>query len=129
MCREELKDPRACINEGKEVTNCALKFFRMVKKSCHAEFAQHAHCLDKSSADLHFRHCRSTQGVFDKCMLEKLNLDRPEFGHYARAQVHDSPRPKPEPEPKPVYDDLPNKLPEDAPMPRAKYGSRYLWLN
>lgn len=62
-------------------------------------------------------------------MLEKLNMERPEYGFYARAQIHDSPRPKPAPEPKPVYDDLPNKLPDDAEQPRAKYGSRFFWLN
>lgn len=129
MCRDELKDPRKCLKEGKEVTNCALQFFRLVKKSCHQEFTQHAHCLDKSSSDMHFRHCRTTQGVYDKCMFDNLNMERPEFGHFARAQVHDSPRPKPEPTPKPVYDDLPNKLPEDYPKPAAKYSTRFYWLN
>lgn len=129
LCRDELKDPRKCLKEGKEVTNCALQFFRLVKKSCHSEFTQHAHCLDKSSSDMHFKHCRTTQGVYDKCMLDNLNMERPEFGHFARAQLHDSPRPKPEPTPKPVYDDLPNKLPEDYPKPPSKYSTRFYWLN
>lgn len=32
LCKGELKDPRKCIKEGKAVTNCALSFFRKVKK-------------------------------------------------------------------------------------------------
>ena len=36
--------------------------------------------------------CRKTQGVFDKCMLENLNMDRPPFGYFCEARVHDSKR-------------------------------------
>jgi len=126
LCRNELQDPRACQAEGREVTNCALSFFRLVKKSCHDEFTQHARCLDQSSSDNHFRHCRTTQGVYDKCMLENLNLERPDFGHLARAQIHETKRPKPPTPPKSVYDDLPAKLPDDAPRPEAKYGGRWM---
>lgn len=54
LCRQELGDPRKCIAEGKAVTNCALNFFQLVKKSCHEEFAQYANCLDKSSPDFQY---------------------------------------------------------------------------
>lgn len=54
LCRKELEDPRACLNEGKAVTSCALDFFRKVKKSCADEFMQYAHCIDKSSTDANF---------------------------------------------------------------------------
>ncbi len=30
MCRNELNDPRKCLDEGKEVTSCALDFFQKV---------------------------------------------------------------------------------------------------
>ena len=43
---------RKCLQEGKDVTRCSNNFFRMVKKSCAAEFTQYAMCLEKSSADL-----------------------------------------------------------------------------
>lgn len=55
LCKDELGDPRKCLDEGKAVTNCALEFFRKVKKTCTDEFAQYANCLDKSSGDLHFK--------------------------------------------------------------------------
>lgn len=54
LCKDELKDPRKCIEEGKAVTSCALNFFRQVKKTCAKEFMQYANCLDKSSVNLDY---------------------------------------------------------------------------
>lgn len=124
LCRDELKDPRKCLKEGRDVTSCTFDFFRLIKKSCHAEFTQYANCLDKSSSDLHFKHCRNTQNVFDKCVLENLKIERPGYGYFTRAQVHATDRPKPPQREKPVYTDIPDSLPDDAPRPPAKYGSR-----
>ncbi|XP_004933256.1 NADH dehydrogenase [ubiquinone] 1 alpha subcomplex subunit 8-like [Bombyx mandarina] len=128
LCRQEENDPRKCINEGKAVTACTLEFFRKVKKTCLAEFNQYSNCLDKSSGDYAFRHCRKTQGVFDQCMLEKLNLPRPGFGYFCEARVHDTKRPKPLPEPKAVYPDATPALPEDAEKKPPRLGSRFYWM-
>jgi NADH dehydrogenase (ubiquinone) 1 alpha subcomplex subunit 8 len=49
LCRNELKDPRACLAEGRAVTSCALNFFRQLKNTCAGEFTQYMNCLDKSS--------------------------------------------------------------------------------
>ena len=73
-CRMETKDPRKCIEEGKNVTKCALYFFRKVKGSCSEAFTEHWTCLDYNNQD--FSHCRKTQKVFDECMAEKLGLKR-----------------------------------------------------
>lgn len=128
MCRKELDDPRACINEGKAVTSCAINFFQKIKKSCYEEFMQYAICLDKSSADLAFNKCRTTQKVFDSCVKDNLGIDRPDFGYFCEARVHKSNRPAP-PEPgKKIYADATPGLPDDAPRPAAKYGSRFHWL-
>ena len=129
LCRFELEDPRRCVKEGKDVTNCALNFFKQIKKSCHEEFSQYANCLDRSSSDLHFKHCRTTQGVYDKCVLDNMNLERPHWGYFSRAKIHDSPRPPPPPKEKKVYGDVPDSLPEDYPKPEARYGSRFHWLS
>lgn len=124
LCRQELEDPRKCLNEGKEVTACSLEFFRMIKKWCHAEFTQYANCLDKSSSDLGYKHCRNTQQVYDKCVLDNLKVERPGYGYFCRAQIHDTKRPKP-PEPeKRVYYGTPADLPPDEPTPKANYGTR-----
>ncbi|XP_018327729.1 NADH dehydrogenase [ubiquinone] 1 alpha subcomplex subunit 8 [Agrilus planipennis] len=127
LCRDELGDPRACIGEGKAVTACALKFLRLVKSNCAGEFTQYANCLDKSSTDQSYSVCRKTQAVFDKCMLDKLKMERPYYGYFAEVQIHDSKRPKPKPEPPLVFTDTPDALPADAKKPPAKYGSRYLF--
>nr|CAD7441741.1 unnamed protein product [Timema bartmani] len=73
--------------------------------------------------------CRNTQSVFDACVLNNLNLERPPFDYYNQVRVHVSPRPKPPP-PKPdVFPDPTPKLPDDYPREPAKYGSRFHWLN
>lgn len=124
LCRDELNDPRKCLKEGKDVTNCSFEFFRLIKKTCHAEFTQYAHCLDKSSADMNYKHCRNTQNVFDKCVLDNLNIERPGYGYFCRAQIVNTNRPKPPVPEKPHYDDVPIGLPDDAPRTPANYGGR-----
>lgn len=127
LCRAELDDPRKCLKEGRDVTNCSLDFFRKIKKTCHAEFAQYARCLDRSSSDLNYKHCRNTQNIFDKCVLEHWNIERPGYGYFCRVQVHDTARPKP-PEPeKKVYPDTPPGLPDDYERRPAPYGARTLF--
>uniref|UniRef100_U5ETN5 NADH dehydrogenase [ubiquinone] 1 alpha subcomplex subunit 8 n=1 Tax=Corethrella appendiculata TaxID=1370023 RepID=U5ETN5_9DIPT len=129
LCRNETKDPRQCVEAGKAVTACSMEFFRKLKKTCRDEFAQYTHCLDQSSGDLQFRFCRKTQAVYDKCVLENLQIERPEYGYFCRAKVHDTDRPKPPVKEKAVYPDATPGLPEDYPKPPAKYGSRFLWMN
>ncbi|XP_047513142.1 NADH dehydrogenase [ubiquinone] 1 alpha subcomplex subunit 8-like [Pieris napi] len=128
LCRFEEKDPRKCINEGKAVTACTLEFFRKVKKTCLAEFNQYAHCIDKSSGDMSLRQCRKTQGVFDQCMLENLNLERPPFGYFTEVRVHATKRPKPSIEGKAVYPDATPALPENAEKKPPRFGSRFYWM-
>ncbi|XP_075988389.1 NADH dehydrogenase [ubiquinone] 1 alpha subcomplex subunit 8 [Anticarsia gemmatalis] len=128
LCRAEEKDARKCINEGKAVTACTMEFFRKVKATCLKEFNQYATCIEKSSGDFSLRQCRTTQGVYDKCMLDKLNIERPAFGYFTEVRVHDSKRPKPIEEPKAVYPDTPPALPEDAERKPARGGSRFYWM-
>jgi len=75
-CRIDTKDPRKCLEEGKKVSNCAKRFFEKIKGSCSEEFTKHWTCLDYNNQE--YRFCRKTQKVFDTCMAEKLNMQRPE---------------------------------------------------
>ncbi|XP_012251742.2 NADH dehydrogenase [ubiquinone] 1 alpha subcomplex subunit 8 [Athalia rosae] len=128
LCRQELDDPRPCIQEGKLVTACTLEFFRKLKKTCYDEFTQYTRCLDKSSSRLEYDRCRMTQSIYDKCVLDNLNLERPQFGYFCEVKVHDSPRPKPQPQPKAVYPDIPDHLPPgDYPPPR--FGARSFFFD
>ncbi|XP_059613262.1 NADH dehydrogenase [ubiquinone] 1 alpha subcomplex subunit 8 [Phlebotomus argentipes] len=128
LCRDELKDPRKCLKEGNAVTSCALEFFRKVKKTCREEFTQYTNCLDKSSQDQAFKPCRKTQGVYDKCILDNLQIERPHYGYFCRARIHDSERPAPPKKEKKVYPDATPGLPDDYPRESARYGSRNLIL-
>lgn len=131
LCRQETKDPRACLNQGRQVTACALSVFRSIKKECKDEFNQYANCVDKSSGDYSLQYCRKTQAVFDKCMKDKLCIERPEFGYFCRARIHETPRPAPPLPPCPckprVADPTPH-LPDCAPKQPARFGSRFFWM-
>jgi len=43
-----------------------------------------------------FVSCRKTQYPFDKCMLDKVGIERPYVGYFSKARVHHTNRPKPE---------------------------------
>ena len=55
LCDKEEKDPRKCINEGKEVTRCGLEFFKKLRSSCGSEFTEYWQCIDHSSYDMHYK--------------------------------------------------------------------------
>lgn len=93
LCRQETKDPRKCVDEAKSVTSCALNFFQALKQHCREDFEQYVNCLERSSGTLDFKHCRRTQAAVDKCILEKFNIERPPFGYFCEAKVHDTKRP------------------------------------
>ncbi|VVC33519.1 NADH dehydrogenase [ubiquinone] (complex I), alpha subcomplex, subunit 8 [Cinara cedri] len=125
MCKEDTNDPRKCLNEGKAVTSCALEFFRKLKGNCYDEFQIYSNCIDKSSSTLDFQPCRKTQAVYDKCVFEKLGIERPEHGFFCKPRVYTGNRPKPVEE-LTVFSDLPVGLKdfEDEERPPAKYGIR-----
>ncbi|KAL1140387.1 hypothetical protein AAG570_000319 [Ranatra chinensis] len=124
LCRSEYpNDPRKCLQEGKAVTNCSLEFFKKMKKNCRAPFEVYAECVDKSSTDFEFSPCRKTQGIYDQCMLENMNLERPYYGYFCEVKVHDSKRPKPQPEIQIIPDPSP-ALPDEAPRYKSKYHGR-----
>ncbi|KAF7400727.1 hypothetical protein HZH66_005911 [Vespula vulgaris] len=126
LCREEEKDARRCINEGKALTACALDFFKQLKKHCREDFEQYVRCIERSSGTMELSKCRKTQAVVDKCVLDKLNIERPAFGYFCEAKIHDSSRPRPKEEVPEFPDALP-PLPKGKPEVPGKYGSRYLF--
>lgn len=50
LCRYELKDPRKCLKEGKDVTKCAIEGFQDIKKHCGSEFQAHVDCVINTSS-------------------------------------------------------------------------------
>jgi len=56
LCYAEEKDPRKCLNEGKEVTRCGIEFFQNVRENCAEEFTKYWKCLDYgASYDMNLR--------------------------------------------------------------------------
>ncbi|GAV01244.1 hypothetical protein RvY_11984 [Ramazzottius varieornatus] len=123
LCRAEEKDPRRCLKEGKQVTECSLDFFRKIKKHCYRQFERHWHCVENQTPEMNPKYCRRSQAYFDHCVKEHLGQDPPVIGHFAQVRIHDSTRPKPNWQPIREYEPTPS-LPEDYPKPDAAYGSR-----
>lgn len=70
--------------------------------------------------------CRKTQAVFDKCMIDNFKIDRPYFGYFSEVKVHHTERPHLESLIKEEYKDAPTPIPDDLPLPAAKFGKRSL---
>ncbi|CAL7942358.1 unnamed protein product [Xylocopa violacea] len=123
LCRHEMKDPRKCLKEGKEVTKCAIGVFQDLKKHCRDVFENHVQCVvETSQTQTNERHCRKTRDIFDDCVLKNLNIERPPFGYFCEARVHDTARPKPEPK----VIEYPDPVPEPVAPPYrpARFGGR-----
>lgn len=128
LCNDELKDPRKCLNEGKELTACGMSFLRNLKKHCAEEFDAHWRCVELKSPQLAPMRCRKSQAIYDKCVLENLNVERPYIGFFSRPHMHDTARPKPPPKVN-TYSDVPAMLPEDYPRPESKYRTRFFFYD
>ncbi|XP_014217185.1 NADH dehydrogenase [ubiquinone] 1 alpha subcomplex subunit 8 [Copidosoma floridanum] len=127
LCKSEEPDPRRCIDEGKSVTACALEFFKKIKKHCNEEFDQYYTCLEKSSGNSAFSPCRKTQSVFDQCVLDNLEIERPDFGYFCQVKIHNTQRPKPKSS-IPVFPDAPVPITIEEPLPTPKYNSRRIYF-
>jgi len=62
-------------------------------------------------------------------MLDNYNMERPYFGYFSEVKVHHTERPRPEGIKKPECPDAPAPIPEDLPLPPAKFGNRKFFFN
>ena len=130
LCRQERNDARPCLKLGKHVTLCAKEVLRRIKCECLEEFKQYANCVDKSSGNFSFRHCRKTQKVFDNCMKENLCVLRPDFGYFCRGRVHISKMPPIQGPPCPcplIPEDTTPGLPDCKPRLPPRFAGRLYW--
>ncbi|RWS09808.1 NADH dehydrogenase-like protein [Dinothrombium tinctorium] len=123
LCREEERDPRKCLKEGREVTSCGLEFLYKVKEHCKNEAESFARCLEWNSGDMKAYYCRKEQALNDQCLASKLGIERPPLGYFTSIRIHNSTRPRPTPW-IPKFPATPS-FPEDRPIEPAKHGSRY----
>lgn len=70
--------------------------------------------------------CRKTQAALDDCVLKNMNIERPPFGYFCEAKVHDTSRPRPPPRNEPItYPDPTPGLSADIPREKSKYSNRF----
>ncbi|VDO98738.1 unnamed protein product [Soboliphyme baturini] len=120
LCRNEYEDPRKCLAEGRHVTACGVRFFQHVKKLCADSFTDYMNCVDNSSEKLLLAPCRRFQRVFDRCMLDNMNIERPRIGYYSVPHIHKTQRPPVDKQDFPDYkseaDKVIKELPENYPI-------------
>lgn len=114
LCRDELNDPRKCMKEGRQVTDCGIEFFKKVKKSCLTEFVDYQRCLIRGSEDYDYGPCRNFQDVFNNCVKKHIGVERPRPFYFCEPRIHDSKRPKPDTIFYPKFDDATPGLTEEV---------------
>ena len=72
-CRYWKKDPRKCLDEGKELTDCGSRFFKQVKENCDESFVKFFECLDNNNME--YTYCKRQRIVFSKCMEDVVRID------------------------------------------------------
>lgn len=131
LCRYEENDPRYCLNEGKAVTACGVKFVGLLKKHCYEEFTKYWQCIDhKGQGKYTLNNCRAEQVVYDNCVLKHLGQERVHYGYFGKVRLHETCRPKPQDHPikhAPFPDEPPTEFPcEDIKAVKAHYEGE-LW--
>ncbi|XP_011637522.1 NADH dehydrogenase [ubiquinone] 1 alpha subcomplex subunit 8 [Pogonomyrmex barbatus] len=125
LCRQEERDPRLCLKEGKDVTACAMDVLKKMKKHCLEDFNAYMYCLERSSGTLELSRCRLTQTALDNCVRTNLHIERPPFGYFCEAKVHNTSRPRPPKEEPIEFPDPVPGLSADIPREKSKYFNRF----
>jgi len=95
LCKLEEKDPRKCLTEGKALTMCGHDFFNKVGATCKTEVERVGKCMEWSDRHIRMFNCHKDRKIMQQCLLEKLDMRKPEFGHFTQLRVHETQRPKP----------------------------------
>lgn len=70
--------------------------------------------------------CRKTQAALDDCVKNNMNIERPPFGYFCEAKIHNTSRPRPPPRDEPIiFPDSTPGLSQDVPREKAKYHNRF----
>lgn len=86
LCRKDANGPADCLKEGRRVTRCAVSVLDDINKSCLEEFRRHWQCLDQGNH--RFYQCRPAERLLNKCVFDKLSLEKTIPGVPKDQQVH-----------------------------------------
>ncbi|KAJ2723169.1 ndufa8, NADH-ubiquinone oxidoreductase complex I 19kd subunit [Coemansia sp. Benny D115] len=68
LCKNESRDPKHCLKEGRKVTRCAISALQKIESKCLEEFRAHWQCLDVKNQE--FGKCRDQEKVFNQCLFK-----------------------------------------------------------
>lgn len=76
MCKKEANGTGEldCLKEGRRVTRCAISVFEDINKHCLEEFRMHWKCLEQQNHQ--FWGCRPAEKLLNKCVFDKLKLEK-----------------------------------------------------
>lgn len=75
MCKHEHNGGSVeCLKEGRRVTRCAIDVLNKLNQHCFDEFKLHYECLEQNNHNM--GHCRASEKVFNKCVLQNLKLSK-----------------------------------------------------
>lgn len=75
-----------CLKEGRRVARCAISVLQDLNKHCLEEFRLHWKCLEQQNHE--FYGCRPAEKLLNKCVFDKLKLEKRIPGVAPDQQVH-----------------------------------------
>ncbi|OMH83753.1 NADH-ubiquinone oxidoreductase [Zancudomyces culisetae] len=74
LCKQDNNDPKACLSQGKQVTDCGIEVVNKVKQHCADSFANHWKCLDLNNQE--YKSCRPQERTFNECIFTSLGWQK-----------------------------------------------------
>merc|ERR1711939_837081 len=88
LCKQENRDPKHCLKEGRRVTRCAQDLIAKLRENCGTEFTKHWECLEMHNQQ--YERCRSVETPLNTCVFDKLGLRKDIPGSPAgKPQIHE----------------------------------------
>lgn len=90
LCKDENNGGTVeCLKEGRRVTRCAVSVLKDLNKHCFDEFKLHYECLEQENHRL--GGCRASEKIFNKCVFDKLKLEKKIPGPQEQIHLKESP--------------------------------------
>ncbi|KAI9501105.1 ndufa8, NADH-ubiquinone oxidoreductase complex I 19kd subunit [Coemansia spiralis] len=88
LCKDESRDPKHCLREGRKVTRCAMDALQKIQSKCQREFQMHWQCLDIKNQE--FGRCREPEKAYNECLFSAFGWKKAVPGAPEnRPQIHE----------------------------------------
>ncbi|CEH12435.1 NADH:ubiquinone oxidoreductase, NDUFA8/PGIV/19 kDa subunit [Ceraceosorus bombacis] len=92
LCKNEDRDPKHCLKEGRRVTRCTQDLLAKMGQACGKEWDAHWQCLENENHELY--RCRKAERPLNKCAFDKLKLSKNIPGSpEGQPQIHEKTNP------------------------------------